>query len=40
MGSLRAEAARAGRSLEDFDLSVLTGFGGFEATGMEKERGS
>jgi alkanesulfonate monooxygenase SsuD/methylene tetrahydromethanopterin reductase-like flavin-dependent oxidoreductase (luciferase family) len=40
MASLRAEAARTGRSLEDFDLSVLSGFGGFEATGMEKERGS
>jgi probable F420-dependent oxidoreductase len=36
MASLRAEAARVGRSLEDFDLSVLTGFDGFEAVGTEK----
>ena len=36
MASLRAEAARVGRSLEDFDLSVLTGFDGFEAIGVEK----
>src|SRR5262245_6368955 len=35
IASIRAEAARAGRSLDDFDLSVLTGFGGFEATGAE-----
>jgi hypothetical protein len=34
--SLRAEAVRIGRSPEDFDLSVLTGFDGFEAVGMEK----
>ena len=36
IASLRGEAERAGRALEDFDLSVLTGFGGFEATSMEK----
>jgi len=36
IASLRAEAARAGRSLDDFDLSVLTGLGGFEAAGVEK----
>jgi len=36
IASLRAEVARAGRSLDDLDLSVLTGFGGFEATAMEK----
>ena len=36
IASLRAEAARVGRSLEDFDLNVLTGFNGFEAMRMEK----
>src|SRR5262249_17783386 len=37
IASLRGEAERAGRALEDFDLSVLTGFGGFEATSMGKK---
>ena len=36
VAALRAEAARAGRPFEDFDLSVLAAYGVYGATGTEK----
>ena len=34
--AIRAEAARVGRPLEELDLSVLVGHGGFETARMER----
>jgi hypothetical protein len=35
VAALRAEAARTGRSIEEFDLSILAGYGLFGAAGTE-----